>query len=171
MTSVRLQYLPAACGLTIKEFDMFKKLILLSLISFLLLSLQGCLSVPGVVEAPTISIEDVSLQNLSLTRGTALIRLNLTNPNAFALPLRGVRYGLSLNGRQVANGAQAQQRSINARETVAIDIPVQMNLSEIFSLIPSIFKQGQAKYTLQGAVDLPIISIPFSRTGGIGASQ
>nr|CAA6824139.1 MAG: Unknown protein [uncultured Thiotrichaceae bacterium] len=147
---------------------MFKKLILLS---FLLLGLQGCLSVPGVVETPTISVQNASLQNLSLTQGSALIRLNLTNPNGFPLPLRGVKYGLSLNGVQVANGAQTQQRNINARETVAIDIPVQMNLSQMFQLVPSILQQGQAQYTLQGAVDLPFISIPFSRTGGIGASR
>lgn len=147
---------------------LFIKLLLLSLI---LPGLQGCLSVPGVVETPTVSVQNVALQNLSLSQSSALISINLTNPNAFPLPLRGVQYGLSLNGRQVARGAQAQQRNINANETVAIDIPVQMNLSELFQLIPSILQQGQAQYTLQGAVDLPFISIPFSRTGGIGVSK
>lgn len=151
---------------------MLRNLLLkLVLFSLTLLSLQGCLSVPGVVETPTISVRNVALQNLSLQQGSALIRLNLTNPNAFPLPLRGVQYGLSLNGRQVARGAQSQQRNINANETVAIDIPVQMNISEMFQLIPSILQQGQAQYALQGAVDLPFISIPFSRTGGIGVSK
>lgn len=133
--------------------------------------LQGCLSVPGVVETPTISVQNVALQSLSLHQGSALIRLKLTNPNAFPLPLRGVQYGLSLNGRQVAQGAQSQQRNINANETVALDIPVRMDLSEIFQAIPAILQQGQAQYALRGAVDLPFISIPFSRTGGIGVSK
>ena len=137
----------------------------------LLLALQGCVSVPGVVETPKISVRDVALQNISLQQGTALIRLNVSNPNAFPLPIRGVQYGLALNGRSVASGQQVQQRNINAHETVAMDIPVQMNLQEMFSLLPEVLQQGQVNYDLQGAVNLPLISIPFARSGGVGVGR
>ena len=148
---------------------MIKKQIHQLLLSLCLLwVLTGCLSVPGVVETPKISVQDVALQNISLQQGTALIRLNVSNPNAFPLPLRGVQYGLRVNGRQVASGQHAQQRNINARESMAIDIPVQMNLMEMVSLIPSIMQQRQLQYELNGQVDLPFIGIPFSKRGGAG---
>ena len=142
------------------------KSILFSII--LLLGLQGCMTVPGVLETPQISVNDVALQNVSLTQGTALIRLNVTNPNAFPLPLRGVQYGLALNGRQVAQGQQSRGENIGAHATVPLDIPVQMNLNEVVALIPSVLGQRQLQYNLQGSVDLPLISIPFSRVGGVG---
>jgi LEA14-like dessication related protein len=147
---------------------MFKKLIPLLLI---LAALQACTAVPGLIERPRISVQDVSLQNLSLQQGSALIRLSLTNPNQFPIPLRGVRYALNLNGRQVANGAQMQNRNINANETVAVDIPVQMNMTELFRVVPVVLQQGGAQYELQGEISLPLINVPFSRRGGIGVSR
>ena len=57
------------------------------------LLLQACTSgVPGVIEQPKISIENISLQDISLTQGTALVTLNVANPNAFPIPLQGIQY-------------------------------------------------------------------------------
>ncbi len=71
------------------------------------LLLQACASgVPGVIEQPKISIQNISLQDISLTQGTALVTLNVANPNAFPIPLQGIQYGLSLNGHPVASGDQ-----------------------------------------------------------------
>ncbi|MEZ5537864.1 MAG: LEA type 2 family protein [Thiolinea sp.] len=144
---------------------MFKKLIPLFL---LLLTLQGCAGVPGLIERPKVSVQDVSLHSLSLTGGTVLIHINLTNPNRFPLPLHGIQYSLNLNGRQVANGAQIQNRTINPLETVAVDIPVQMNMLELFQVAPAILLNRRAAYDLSGAISLPLINVPFSRRGEIG---
>ncbi len=144
---------------------MFKNL---TLLLFVLLSLQGCTAVPGLIERPEVSVQDVTLQSLSLQQGSALIRLSLTNPNPFPIPLHGIRYGLKLNGHQVANGAQAQNRSIQPQETATLAIPVHMNMGELFQVVPTVLQQGGANYELQGEISLPLINIPFSRRGGIG---
>jgi len=50
--------------------------------------LSGCAAVPNVVAPPSISVQDVSLQSLSLTQGTALVAFTVTNPMRSRFPLK-----------------------------------------------------------------------------------
>lgn len=132
------------------------------------LFLHGCAGVPGVVEQPKVSVQDVSLKSLSLTQGTAIAALNVTNPNAFPIPVRGIEYGLRVNGSPVASGSQQGNLTLAARQSVPVEIPIKLQLREIIQLVPRMVRERQVKYELQGAVKLPLISIPFRRQGGIG---
>ena len=136
------------------------------------LLLQACASgVPGVIEQPKISIENISLQDISLTQGTALVTLNVANPNAFPIPLQGIQYGLSLNGHPVASGDQNQGMSIGARQEMPINIPVKLDFMQLMQLAPEAMKTRSLQYDLTGAVKLPFISVPFQRQGGVGVRQ
>ncbi len=136
------------------------------------LLLQACASgVPGVIEQPKISIENISLQDISLTQGTALVTLNVANPNAFPIPLQGIQYGLSLNGHPVASGDQNQGMSIGARQEMPINIPVKLDFMQLMQLAPEAMKTRSLQYNLTGAVKLPFISVPFQRQGGVGVRQ
>ncbi|OQX06164.1 MAG: Water stress and hypersensitive response domain-containing protein [Thiothrix lacustris] len=142
-----------------------------TLLSIALL-LQACASgVPGVIEQPKISIENISLQDISLTQGTALVTLNVANPNAFPIPLQGIQYGLSLNGHPVASGDQNQGMSIGARQEMPINIPVKLDFMQLLQLAPEAMKTRSLQYDLTGAVKLPFISVPFQRQGGVGVRQ
>jgi LEA14-like dessication related protein len=136
------------------------------------LLLQSCASgVPGVIEQPKISIQNISLQEISLTQGTALVTLNIANPNAFPIPLQGIQYGLSLNGHPVASGDQNQGMSIGARQEMPINIPVKLDFMQLLQLAPEAMKTRSLQYDLTGAVKLPFISVPFQRQGGVGVHQ
>lgn len=135
------------------------------------LLLQACTSVPGVVEQPKISIQNISLQEISLTQGTAVVTLNVANPNAFPIPLKGIQYGLSLNGHPVASGDQVQELSIGARQEVPVNIPVKLDFMQLLQLAPEAMKTRSLHYDLTGAVKLPFISVPFQRQGGVGVRQ
>ncbi|TXH70621.1 MAG: Water stress and hypersensitive response domain-containing protein [Thiothrix sp.] len=132
--------------------------------------LSGCAAVPNVVAPPSISVQDVSLQSLSLTQGTALVALQVTNPNAFPLPLEGIQYNLRLNGTQVASGDQRQSMYLQPNQPTAVQIPVQLELATIMRLAPVLWQSRSAQYQLDGAVRLPFISIPFQRQGGVGVN-
>ncbi|OQX14007.1 MAG: Water stress and hypersensitive response domain-containing protein [Thiothrix lacustris] len=147
---------------------MLKRMLPLLLTTLLL---PACSGVPGVVEQPKISIQNVSLQDISLTQGTAVVTLNVANPNAFPIPLQGIQYGLSLNGRQVASGDQNQGMSIGARQEVPINIPVKLDFMQLLQLAPEAMKTRSLRYDLTGAVKLPFISVPFQRQGGVGVRQ
>jgi LEA14-like dessication related protein len=136
------------------------------------LLLQACVSgVPGIIEQPKISIQNISLQDISLTQGTAIVTLNVANPNAFPIPLQGIQYGLSLNGRQVASGDQVQNMNIGARQEVPINIPVKLDFAELIRLAPEAMRSHSVQYDLTGAVRLPFINVPFQRQGGVGVHR
>ena len=132
------------------------------------LFIVSCANVPGVIEPPKIAIQNVAIQNISLRQSSALIRLNLTNPNAFPLPLRGIDYQLRLNNRPVAGGRQVQTQNIGANQTVVITVPITLQLGEVLRLVPDVLRNGQVQYDLQGQVNLPFIGIPFNRKGITG---
>lgn len=89
--------------------------------------LSGCAAVPNVVAPPSISVQDVSLQNLSLTQGTALVGLQVTNPNAFPIPLEGIQYNLRLNGTPVASGDQRQSTYLQPNNRRQCKFPCNCN--------------------------------------------
>lgn len=133
--------------------------------------MAGCTAVPnGVVAPPSISVQDVSLQSLSLTQGTALVGLQVTNPNAFPIPLEGIQYNLRLNGTPVASGDQRQSTYLQPNQPTAVQIPVQLQLATIMQLAPMLWQSRSVQYQLDGAVRLPFISVPFQRQGGIGVN-
>ncbi len=131
----------------------------------------ACSGVPGVVEQPKVSIQNIALQDISLTQGTAVVTLNIANPNAFPIPLQGIQYGLTLNGRQVASGDQNQSVSIGARQEVPVSIPIKLDFMQLMQLAPEAMRSRSLQYNLNGAVKLPFISVPFTRQGGVGVKQ
>ncbi|MEN9500803.1 MAG: hypothetical protein RI964_88 [Pseudomonadota bacterium] len=134
--------------------------------------LQACSGgVPGVIEQPKVSIQNIALQDISLTQGTAVVTLNVVNPNAFPIPLQGVQYGLSLNGRQVASGDQNQSVSIGAGQEVPVNIPIKLDFMQLMQLAPEAMHSRSLQYNLNGAVKLPFISVPFTRQGGVGVRR
>lgn len=137
---------------------------------FTALFLQACGSNP-VVQKPQISVQDVKLHDLSLRQGTAMVSLNVANPNVFPMPIRGVQYNLTINGLDVAKGVQNSGLNIGARQQSTINIPVSLQFRELSRLLPTIWRDRKVDYSLNGAVQLPLISVPFSKNGGLGVNQ
>lgn len=140
--------------------------------SLLLSACSGAMGpASNLIQPPKISVQDVAVQNISLMQGTGLVTLNITNPNPFPIPLEGVQYNLRLNGAQVASGQQRQAMHLVPNQPVEVQIPIQLNLSQIMQLAPNLWRSQQAQYELDGAVQVPYLSIPFQRQGGIGVSM
>ncbi|WP_020396726.1 LEA type 2 family protein [Thiolinea disciformis] len=138
------------------------------------LALAGCSAMgpaSNFIQAPKISIQDASVQNISLMQGTGLVTLQITNPNPVPIPLEGVQYNLRLNGAQVASGAQRQSMHLMPNQPMAVQIPIQLNLQQIMQLAPNLWRSQQVQYELDGAVQVPYLSIPFQRQGEIGVQM
>lgn len=135
------------------------------------LGLGGCTGVGGlanVIQAPKVSVQNVVLQDISMTQGNAVVSLNITNPNPVAVPLEGVQYNLRLNGRSVASGDQRQSMSLKPNQPLLVNIPVQLQFNELMQLAPTLLSSRQVQYDVEGAVRLPFVSVPFQRQGGVG---
>ena len=81
----------------------------------LLTACSGSNGIKGIAEPPTVSVKHVQFERLSWQGGQATFLLDITNPNAFTLPLSGFDYSLKLNTIEVANGEQKQSIKIPAK--------------------------------------------------------
>ncbi|PWQ93867.1 LEA type 2 family protein [Leucothrix arctica] len=141
-----------------------KLIIILSLFSITACSSSGG-RIKGIAEPPQVSVKDVQFERLNWQGGDANFILNITNPNAFPLPLTGFDYALSINKIQVANGNRDQSFTIPARQTKQVQVPLKVSFVNIARMLPGLFGQGTMQYELAGSAHLPWLNIPFSRTG------
>ncbi len=136
-------------------------------------SLAGCTSngVKGLIERPTVSIENVQMGKLTLAGGSAKFSLKIQNPNSFPIPLSGFDYGLRLNGVEVANGNREHKVTIAGGEAKIVEIPMVFSFTNMMSLLPNLLNNRSLKYDLAGSIHFPWFNLPFSRSGGTSLSR
>ncbi len=149
------------------RIKMLKKIIFLLFITLLMSACSN--GIKGVAEPPTVSVYGVKMANMSLSEGNLLVALRVTHPNAYALPLNGLDYKLSLNGVEIADGDKTKNFTIDANQDRIIEIPVTFSLLTLLRTIPGIVKTGRFTYDLSGHAHFPIVNLPFQRTGKVGA--
>jgi len=136
---------------------------------FSLFSISACgpngAGIKGVAEPPRVSVRDVSFERFTWQGGEAIFTLDLSNPNAFPLPLTGVDYSLLLNGVQVGMGSREQSLQIPARQSRMVQFPLRLSFVNMASVLPGLMRQGNMNYQLRGSVHLPLFKIPFTRSG------
>ena len=142
---------------------------LLPLLSLILL-LPGCALWQQRLQEPTISLVGLEIRELGLLRQRYALTLNVQNPNAVTLPVRGLRYGVHLGGEQFATGVSPQAFTVPAYGETDIEVEMTTNLLTVLSKIQALLAgtQESIEYQLSGAleVDLPFVgAVPFSNKG------
>jgi len=137
------------------------------LLAFIVTFLTACSSagIKGLVEPPIVQVHKLEMGSLNLSGGSATIILNIKNPNKFPIPLAGFDYGLSLNGVQVAKGDKEHKVTIKSGETQKVSVPITLSFSNMLNMIPSLLRNKELDYSLDGSVHLPWFNIPFQRAG------
>jgi len=97
---------------------------------------MGTLEVPFSVEGklpaprlPRLSIAGLSVHGISLSGLTVDVKVELSNPNAFPLPLGALSYGLKLSGQEVATAATHALAPVGAGQKAAITLPVRLTFA------------------------------------------
>ena len=67
--------------------------------------LSACASTGSLIDAPNVSLRNVEVTDLDFSRQTFLLGFDVTNPNAFPLPVKNVSYGVELDGYRFASGS------------------------------------------------------------------
>ena len=63
--------------------------------------LGGCATLPeSLVERPELKLRDVQLVGLGFNAQTFLLSFDISNPNAFPLPVNHIRYAVKLDGQR-----------------------------------------------------------------------
>jgi LEA14-like dessication related protein len=85
------------------------------LVAGICLVLSACSMFTRSVERPTATVRTVDVTSAGLTGVTGELRLDISNPNAFGVPLSGIDWQLSIGGSRAVTGTVSLSQTIPAR--------------------------------------------------------
>lgn len=135
--------------------------------------LSACASVGNPVRTPEVSLRAVQMTEFSLSSQTFLLSFDVINPNPFALPVRTVKYAVSLDGQSFASGNAAGNFSVPASGDGTFSISASLDLLHTAPKLLSIVRAGARRdipYEIKGqlGVDIPFARpVSFSHSGEI----
>jgi LEA14-like dessication related protein len=77
--------------------------------------LVGCSMFLRSMERPEVQVRDVSVTSVGFTGLSGELRLDVTNPNGFGVPLSGLDWQLSIGGARAVTGRVELSQTIPAR--------------------------------------------------------
>lgn len=114
----------------------------LVLITILALALGGCSSLMQGIEPPKVSVDSVRSLPAEGSGPRFQIVLRIANPNARALDIAGISYGIELLGRELVSGVSNQVPRIEAYTEEQVVIDAGVNLLELLRLLGNL---GQSR--------------------------
>lgn len=128
--------------------------------------MQGCASVNKRLNPiqPEVFVDAIKIENASLSGLTALLTLNVQNPNDFALNAKGLDYSMSLAGTNIITGESQSNMSVPALGSGKIEVPVRISYAAILETIPKVLETGVANYNFTGSIHTRLFNIPFDKT-------
>lgn len=138
--------------------------------------LSGCAALRlSNAEAPSVAVSNVALGDFSLAEQALEVTLEVSNPNAFSLPVDGIDYALQVDGETLADGATNESFTLpaNGRETVTLSVTgdVLKGLARYQSWRQS--DRNAVDYVLSGSlrlVGVPV-SLPFSHADSVSLTS
>jgi LEA14-like dessication related protein len=135
--------------------------------------LLGCASTADLVDAPSVRLSNVRITEIDLSNQTFLLDFEVSNPNAFPLPVRTINYGIELDGFRFATGETQGEFTVPAGGDGSFAISVDVNLMRTAPQLMFIVREGiqrEIPYELNGRfeVDIPLApSLSFRNDGMI----
>lgn len=137
-----------------------------ALYSLLLLAaamLSACATVTNSVSSPDVSLRNIQMTDFSFGGQTFLLHFDVSNPNPFPLPVKSVKYGVSLDGLTFASGTTEGSFSIPASGDGDFSISVDLDLLQTAPKLLSVVRDGamhDIPYAVEGELG---IDIPFTK--------
>ena len=135
--------------------------------------LSACATVANSVSSPDVSLRTIQMTDFSFGGQTFLLQFDVYNPNPFPLPVKSVKYGVSLDGHTFASGATEGSFSVPAAGDGDFSISVELDLLQTAPKLLSIVRDGaihDIPYEIDGelGIDIPFTSpVSFNNKGSI----
>ncbi len=122
------------------------------------------------VQEPNVSVQNVKLTGLNLSKVDLLFNISVENPNNLGIQLSNLDYNLFLNNTSFLKGSQNQDIKIKANGAALVPIPLSLGFQQIRKAVSSLASLDTVPYRLdlKVGVNLPllgIVQIPISRKG------
>jgi len=139
----------------------------------LFFGVYGCSALPSLeqlVAKPKLAVTSFSMNEASFLKQSFKVKLKVDNPNAFALPILGLDYGLNVAGVDVAQGSNAKSLTIPAGGSDFLEVDFNTNLLKTLPDLRSVIMKGgkDIAYTFSGNLKTEnsiVNSIPFKKSG------
>ena len=135
-----------------------------------MLSLIACSLVTPKFNRPNVTVASIDLRGGNLLQQNFAVTLDVQNPNARSLPVRGLHVELSVGGVQIASGVSDRAFVVPPFGDSQFDMTIKANLGAAVLLLANKLDQhaDSVDYDLTGAanLDLPFLrDLPFHQTG------
>lgn len=131
--------------------------------------LAGCAGIPAgaTVEPPQVTLADIRPIGAGLLEQRYEAVLRLRNPNAFDVPLSGLRYTLDLNGQPFGGGSTNDRVTLPRLGETTIAVESATNIVQLLAQLNAL-RAGGLTYDLRGDAFLSgggDRSVPFEAGG------
>jgi LEA14-like dessication related protein len=123
------------------------------------LSLTTCQTLSSIFQEPLLSLQSVEIAKITFTGTELLCKVRVQNPNPITIPFPEVGWELFVNANSFIQGVVKNDRSIGARGSTIIDVPLSLNYLDVFNTFRSLKGGRQADYRVALAVkfSLPLL--------------
>lgn len=103
------------------------------------------------MERPTAQVRDASVTAAGLGGVSGSLRLDVTNPNMFGVPLSGIDWQLEIAGNRAATGNVELQQTIPARGVAPVTTSLSISTSDAVAVVRAI-ASGAREYQLDATL-------------------
>lgn len=129
---------------------------------------SGCSSlVSSVLEAPKVQFRSVQIRDTTNEGGTAVIELDVDNPNGVSLKVDQLDYAFEMGGRSIAKANVSDIASLKSHAVTRVEIPVPFRYSDVVAGVIDLMTKGTAVYKVNGVARIGIFTLPFEHSGDV----
>ncbi|MFC3852300.1 LEA type 2 family protein [Salinispirillum marinum] len=135
--------------------------------------LSGCASLPSTAwQEPEVNILSSRLVGLSPTAAQLETRVEINNPNLFAITMGALDYELTVNERRVVAGEQRQGNTLAAGGSTVVSLPIEVVFTDVLSLVSELQQADRFAYAMVGGMsfDVPVfgrVRVPLAAQGEV----
>lgn len=133
----------------------------------------GCAT--NIKDPPRVSLVGIKPVDVQLFEQRFALTLRIQNPNDTAIPIRGMDYQVTLNGKKFADGVSNETVTIGAFSEEVVTVNVTSTLVRVFEQLRKLDKGGTGifSYGISGGLALEgaIGKIPFAYTDELDLSD
>lgn len=103
------------------------------------------------IERPSAQVRDASVTAAGLGGVSGSLRLDVTNPNTFGVPLSGIDWQLTIGGNRAATGNVELQQTIPARGVAPVATSLTISTADAIGVVQAI-ASGAHEYQLDATL-------------------
>ena len=136
-------------------------------------ALSGCSLFMHSIERPTAQVRDASLTAAGLGGVSGQLKLDVTNPNTFNVPLSGIDWQIAIGGARAATGNVDLQQTIPARGVAPVVTSLSIATADAINVAGAIAggaREYQLDATLHFATKVGQLDVAVHYTGAISSA-